>query len=582
MKKIIQSFIISIAITSNLLPAPCTISHNTALFRPFSSYSSRELISTENAISFIDSTIKHQVSFSTHIEYAHSFHSNMGALPFWSGSNEMTIGNNNGLANLDAYQFGLGNVITDENGIAGKIKLCPVVQHAGADMILTYTHYKDDPSFFFTVHMPLGALIVSPHLTELVVAKPDDKLKTTQTTANPASSTINFINANYPPVDSRYKTISHAFFGGLNNTHDIDGNITKTIRLRKGQIAPKSVTEIRLSDLSVSFGYNFIVHEDGFFGAAFKATFPTGTVPTCQFVLEPIFGRAGSWGVGAEFMGHYTFWSKEKNNQSLQCCARAEFLHLIPGRTPNFRSFDLRLNGPGSKYLLIQHYPANYTIDTTGSPNPNYGQARVPSTLQPAINLTTLPVISKINLEATASTLLQYKYKNWIFSAGAEIWGRTKEHLRFDMTSIIELHVPNLNNFAVIGRQVGNYSLDGQANTSNLTPLCEPKATINKSQDPVQLVGSVPTVTTPTTLPDGIADARIASNRIPQDVYEAIDICSGQAPSVVTAKLLGAIGHTWTHVHHLPSINLFGGVEFANNNSVASLWTVGVSTNFQF
>jgi len=46
---------------------------------------------------------------------------NLGSLPFWGalGNNSMTIGNNDGRADLDAYQFSLGNVQVDADGIGG-------------------------------------------------------------------------------------------------------------------------------------------------------------------------------------------------------------------------------------------------------------------------------------------------------------------------------------------------------------------------------------------------------------------------------------------------------------------------------
>src|SRR3990167_6522892 len=65
----------------------------------------------------------------------------LGAMPFWSGTNIMTIGNNinasttnpTTLANVDSYQFGLGPITT--GATASTITLNPVIYQAGADFM---------------------------------------------------------------------------------------------------------------------------------------------------------------------------------------------------------------------------------------------------------------------------------------------------------------------------------------------------------------------------------------------------------------------------------------------------------------
>ncbi len=56
-----------------------------------------------------------------------------------------------------------------------------------------------------------------------------------------------------------------------------------------------------------------------------------------------------------EIFFHQIFIDSRYQNY-LNFCWQAELLHLIPGRSFNFRSFDLKKNGPGSKYLLLQNY----------------------------------------------------------------------------------------------------------------------------------------------------------------------------------------------------------------------------------
>lgn len=564
-----------------------SISKNTWLPRAFSSYSMHDLVQEKFLFHAENNEMEQAWLISFFTEYMQNFGSqshdictlyktfkacqNLGSLPFWSGTNVMTVGNNTGAADLDAYQIGMGNVITGADGIAGSIQLNPKIQQVGTDCLIYYVHKREESSFFFKIHLPLGAMMINPNLKQLEPVVSDDQASFTQTTADPASSVITYQFPQYPAPYRRPATILDAFCGGDFNSNDtLAGNRSYPIRLRKGRIAPDKQTVIGVADLSLSLGYNFVIRKNGNFGIAGKVTCPTGNVPTADYMLEPIFGRGGVWGVGAEAVGFYNLWLNDSVTKYVDLWWQAEILHLLPGRTPNFRSFDLKQNGVGSKYLLIQSYSA----DPTG--------LLVPYVIEPAVNVTTMPVLSTIPIEGSIAFMLDINYNNWNAAIGAEFWGRSAEQLQIDFGSAINLRLPDLNNYVVLGRQLSGYDIDGQA-TELFTYYCEPLATISKSQDPVQLVGSVPTVTAPTTLPDGIKDARLSVNRIPAKLNDALDIASAQALKVFSGKLFSQFGYTWIERCYAPSLSLVAGIEFSNGaNKNLQFWSIGFQWSLSF
>lgn len=569
----------------------CSTSKSTWLPRPFVSYQEHDLLDTQDVFYKDQDKDDSAIHLSFFTEYMKNFGGkcgksckNLGALPFWSGTNTLTIGNNDGRADLDAYQLGLGNVITDANGIAGIIQLNPTIQHFGTDMLFHYIHKHDERGFYCKVHAPIGAMKVTPNLKTIMQAQPDNLLSFTQVTANPSSSTINYQFLAYSVPARRQQSIAEAFYGGVFNGTSLQGNDAKPIHLRYAKIAPCSQTIIRIGDITASVGYNVFANEKGFLGVAFKTSCPTGNVPTSDYALEPIFGRAGLWGVGAEISGIYNVWNNNDESHRLTVSVQGEILHLIPGRTPNFRTFDLKKNGPGSKYMLAQGYINMY--DVTNSDSTGTTVVAAPTELKQVADITTMPVISKIAAEGSFAACVNYKHDEWNFSLGAEFWGRTRECLAIDFVSAVDLRLQTLNDFAIIGRQVSSYEINGQgllpANEAVSTGYCEPAATIGKSLNPVTLVGSVSTVTLPTSVSDGIADPRIPANRIPANLNDALDIAGAQAASAYTGKVFGQIGYTWDERCHTPSLAFLAGAEFANNNSTIELWSVGLQASLQF
>jgi hypothetical protein len=526
----------------------------------FQAYSSRDII--QKRTFFMNESHREegmQGFFSAAVEYMQNFGGkcnnckNLGARPFWSGTNSMTYGSNDGESNIDAYQFGMGDVKGQ-----GTIQLDPRIQHVGADFMLYFTKRKDERGMFFTLKAPLGAMSINAQLHEDPIASPDDQL------------VVNDDNIwqTYPSPAARYQTLSQAWQAGSFSGSEVSSSRHKLLVITQGRMADCKQTVIRMADLTAVLGYKAYGSEKGFVDIGFKVTCPTGNVPTGQFVLEPIFGRAGHWFVGGEVTAHYKIFECQKSGRSIDFWAQGDVGHLFSGRKPDWRSFDLKANGLGSKYLLVQHYfPANPTSD-----NPT---GRIPSFVTPAVNITTIPVKSKFAVEGTFAAAFDFYQENWNVMLGGEFWGRSRECLSFDCCNITKERVANLNDYAVLGRQVSEVSTlpDSLGVTTSLY-LCEPLAKINLSQD---------AYLSDSDLPEGIVDARIAENRIPSALTEALDVAGAAAKRALTGKIFGQFGYTFTEHHYTPNLSVFAGVEFnGSDNNAVSLWSVGLQGSLNF
>jgi hypothetical protein len=563
------------------------LSRNTVYYRPYIS-ALTELLSTQNEVVLDKDEKNYRFYFDAMADYRQSFCASgcrdFSSLGFWSGSNKLTVGNNDGRADIDGYNLGLGyNFNVDADGVAGKLTLNNGVRQTGANLKLYYEHNKKGSGFYMKLEAPIISLSVNSNLNEDPVATPDTATFLTQTTSNPASSVINYANAEYLTPYQYSPSAAEFFIGGVDSCTTMNGNINKIFRLNRGFIAVHNEFT-RIADLTAAVGYNLVTQNENRFSVGFKFSAPTGNVPQGFSMAEPIAGRAGCWALGGETYGHVKVWGSANNNSALYINMQGECYHWLANRRPSMRTFDLLKNGLGSKYLVVQRYTPFYVEDYNG--NPAHSLQYIPGQLFSAAHITTLPIRSQISIEGSFATQIKYVHDNkWAVSLTGELFGRAQEKIKIDHVSVIDFKYETLNNYAVVGRQIGLYSINNSTNTAAQTlfaSLCEPNATINKSQDPIQLVGSVATVTVPAVLPEGIADARDSKNRIPAEFDQALDICGAQVPSVLSGTVFLSVDRIWEHVSLLPTLSVFGGVEINNNNSLPQMWVVGIKGNIQF
>jgi len=449
----------------------------------------------------------------------------LGSLPFWSddNSNFMTVGDNSGTYNLDLYQIGMGPVTTN-----GTISLNPTVYQAGADFFLYVGAQKTERGFFLKAHGPVGVFGMNPRFIS-----PDED--TVAPVAYPAGA-LN--NTAATTVAAPYNDVASAFQGDKGT-----GFLKPMI---KGLINGCRTSSAKFGDPEFTLGYNVYADEVKHLGIGLRFSAPTGNKPEGTYILEPIFGRAGHWGAGGEIIGHWRFWESDTDDRYIQVTFDADILHLFNAQF--LRSFDLKKNGAGSKYLLLARYSGT----------------AFQSEITNAINITTIGVNSSFAIEGNFAAVVDFHWSNWSMALGYEGWGRTCEKLSIDCACPGSV---NFNDYAVLGRQTP-YTTGGVA-----LNLSEPLATISKSQARA------------TTATATIVDATVATNRIPDQAKEALDIDGQVARSAYTSKPFAQIQYTWRDSDYNPYIGVSGGAELSQGNTknaAVSFWNVGVQGGLAF
>jgi len=510
-------------VTSSALSATSdvSISKNLFLHRAFSANTARELM-MESHVEPTDFDGFYSL-FSAAGAYQHSWNQSedkgTGALPFWSGTNIMTVGTNASNSNLDAYQFGLGEVTTN-----GSITLNPVIYQGGTDFLLCFGSSNNDPGMFMKFKAPLGIIGINPQLTEV---------EATAAANYPAGQLSVSSNSVADPAT----TMTQAFAGNLSDGQTNHGDF---VPMKSGLTKGKLLSGAQFGDIEMTLGYNLICDEDQTFGMGLRASAPSANKPTGQYLLEPLFGRGGSWTVGGYAIGKMKLWENNANS-SLNLNVMGTVLHLM--KTTTTRSYDLTANGAGSKYLLVADYSTN----------------SYQGIVQNLINLSTLESQSSFSAEGDASINLSYVSNGWIADLGYNFWGRTQEILS------ISGAFPE-NRYAVLGRQGVALSTTPAANANQ---LCQPSATINTSEDNTATASST------------IVSAITPSNRISGN--SDFDLAAAQQASCSTSKVFAKMGYSWLDSHFSPHIGLAGEFEVSTSaNNALSQWSVAIIGGMYF
>ena len=514
-------------ITSCSLSADSTVSISKNLFlqRAFSANTSRELLMEDQVettdfdgfFSFFSFTGAYQHSWNE------SVNQGIGAFPFWSGTNIMSVGTNASHDDLDGYQFGLGTV-TD----VGYIELNPIVYQGGSDFLLYFGASTNDPGMFLKLKAPLGIIGINPQLIEIPAT-----LGSFPTGQYPAGA-IQLSTTDYHDFAT---TMTQAFAGNSGGQLK-EGDF---LPMQFGLIDGKQLSGAQFGDIEMALGYNFVCDEDYVFGVALRASAPSANKPTGEFLLQPIFGRGGSWGIGGYIDGRAKLWEDHANSK-LNLNIMATILHLVK-TTNSIRSYDLTSNGPGSKYLLVADYNANV----------------YQGVIQNLVNLSTLSSSSSFSAEGDASICLSYLSNGWVADLGYNFWGRTQEILS------ISGDFPE-NRYAILGRQsIGTTTNPGTVNTN----LCQPTATISSSEAQSN------------TATGDIVSALTPANRISGN--SAFNTTAAEQASASTSKIFAKIGYSCLESHFSPHLGVAGEFEISTSaNNALPQWSVALIGGMYF
>lgn len=512
-------------LTASSSDAPLTTSKGFLQPRPSSGNIAREMLMEQSA--------KHKQTdnwygqFSGTAFYERVWNQNsefnaLGAFPFWSGTNQMSIGNNTqssttlplSLANVDAYQFGLGPV--DPGTTAAGITLDPMVYQAGLDLMFIIGSSSLRSGFYAKAKVPLAIYNINYNLSEENPA--------TAVAYSPGALSQSGFAVNDPAI-----SMTQAFTGFKNEQQFASGDYTP---MNFGLINNISTTLIKFGDVELTVGYNYISSNDNSFTIGARASAPTGNKATGVYMLEPIIGRGGNYGMGGYAAGHVHLWEGQDNNM-LTFKIMADVMHLFETKT--MRSYDLISAGQGSRYLLVA----------------NYAGGQYQSEIQNLINYTTLTSNSSFGIEGDIAAGFSYASHGWSFDAGYEFYGRSAELLEI---------TGNFNNqtYAILGRQGVALSTDG----STPSTLCQPTATIGSSVARQDSASGV------------VVDAVNPSNRIS---ISDLNVTAAQQATYKTSKIFTKVAFEWEDTDYLPFFGLIGEFEWSqSSNNALPQWSLAL------
>jgi hypothetical protein len=466
----------------------------------------------------------------------------VGSLMSFGGSttNEMSVGTPAAAAavttlfNVDAYQFGLGNLSTASTG---KMKIEPKMYSAGANLMLFVGANRAETGFWFKANGAVGVQSVDPQLTESGALP---------TATSYADNT--FGSATAIATTSLYKNMKEAFAAKTAIS-------TEYKQLKYGKIDGKKTTGAKFGDINVTLGYNFVANDTTVVGVGVRGLIPTANKPTAEHALEPIFGHGGNWAVGGELFVKTTLWSSDESDKSLNFYLNGHASHYF--KAEQTRSFDTTLNQDGSRYLLVARYNNNSAVATQGA-----SSAEFKGEVANLINYSTLTANSTVSVEGAAAALLDFNCGNWNMGAGVEFWGSAKEKLAITGTLPTDL--------VILGRQ-----FVGRNAAAVAGGLCQPGATMTSQEAQVAIAAVGGTAAT-TTLPY----AGLAASKIKASDLNAESAANDARHSV---KAFANVGYKWMDSSYCPFLGLTGSADFATSKrNAASHWGVAVQGGLCF
>lgn len=195
--------------------------------------------------------------------------------------------------------------------------------------------------------------------------------------------------------------------------------------LKYGKIFGRQ-TETRVAELQVALGYNFLLTDRYHAGVAIRAAAPTGTLRKSEFLFEPIAGNDHHWELGGAFTGHAQLWHNEESEKKLLVYVDANLSHLFASGQK--RSFDLKDNGAGSRYMLLETiYSPSVGLHNGVDPDDVEATVQYQGRLIPAINKTTLDTKISIGVQADITAKISYQRRGFEFDLGYNLWYRSAE-----------------------------------------------------------------------------------------------------------------------------------------------------------
>lgn len=211
------------------------------------------------------------------------------------------------------------------------------------------------------------------------------------------------------------------------------GNDIEFVPLGKAIISNKHHNIVRLSDIQVAFGWNFIQCDDHHFGLNIRGAAPTGNRPEGIYLFEPIVGNGHHWELGLGLTCHYDIFTDHCRDRYVAFYFDANLTHLFGARQR--RSFDL-IDKPLSRYMLVERLgtPVNnlFVSNVQGAtianmPSPT---AQFNGVYSPLANLTTFDVEVRVAAQIDAVAMIDIEWGCWNLDFGYNYWAKTCQRMK--------------------------------------------------------------------------------------------------------------------------------------------------------
>ncbi len=261
------------------------------------------------------------------------------------------------------------------------------------------------------------------------------------------------------------------------------------------------------ADFECALGCIFLNDECNYFSVNVRTIIPTGNRPNGVFFFEPIVGNGHYFEVGAGILGNFLLW-ENGCDEFLTGFINGNIYTMLKSR--QMRTFDLKNNGIGSRYLLFKRFNAGaYAGEIVRGPN-----------------ILTLPIKTKNRAHGDLVFMLEYLRCNFILDAGYNLWGRTRDHI--DVIGQIPA-----NTFGIAG--LSGTAGAGTNTTASLTQIDGTNASILDAS-PVFISNS------------------------------DLNFESAAHPGAFSHGFFVHIGYLWDWCWSQPFVGLGGGIEFSGTN----------------
>ena len=319
------------------------------------------------------------------LEYQRSYNEeDLAKYMFFNNTDTMKFGNIGTGIDVFARNF----ILNDD--FEGSVTAHPRIESIIMDQLFQLNLGGDHENIYMTLNAPIAWTKFDMQLEETITSSGTD-------------IPLNILGnpANEP---SPYSSIIQAWKGNL-QLQGFYPDLKRPLEFAKIN-GPQTTGS--LVQLEYALGYYFVTKPDAHFGMEARIVIPTGNRPKGEFVFEPLAGNGHHTQLGIGFQGHLNV--VDYGGLDFAVYGVAHFYHLFNAK--QHRTFDLKLNGIGSRYLLLK----KFNPDGTYAGEIEFGP-----------NILTLACKTKVPLLMDGSIIAVYDFGNTTLVAGYTCWARTAE-----------------------------------------------------------------------------------------------------------------------------------------------------------